>query len=89
MKLARIRAGRASMPPLFCAPLLAKDNYDVAGMSATAGAVGLADNFATQNAFVVRPPSVLSLLFLLSRSPHWSLVECSSLAFNSATLGVS
>ena len=55
LQLAQLRAKGQPLPPLFCAPLLIKDNYDTAGgMAATAGAVGLVDNFAADDAFVVR-----------------------------------
>ena len=55
LQLVQLRAKGQPLPLLFCTPLLIKDNYDTAGgMAATAGAVGLSDNFAVEDAFVVR-----------------------------------
>lgn len=39
--------------PLFCVPLLIKDNIDVAGMAATAGSPGLKHNFPIHDATVI------------------------------------
>lgn len=41
------------LPPLFCVPLLVKDNYDVAKMPATAGSIGLAGNIPDSDAQVI------------------------------------
>ena len=49
----QIQAGTQSMPPLFCVPLLVKDNYETLGMAASNGAVGLLDNYPTQDAHQV------------------------------------
>ncbi|MEE4453400.1 amidase [Novosphingobium resinovorum] len=46
------RAARQELP-LACAPLLVKDNIDVAGMPTTAGSVALAENYATADAEAV------------------------------------
>jgi amidase len=39
--------------PLFCVPLLVKDNFDVHGMATTAGSIALAENYPQQDARVV------------------------------------
>jgi hypothetical protein len=57
VQLRTLLAKGQALTPLFCVPLLVKDNYDTVGMAATAGSVGLLDNFATENAFVVSGPS--------------------------------
>ena len=44
------RQGNRSLPPLFCVPFIVKDNFDTAGMAATAGAVALLDNYPAQDA---------------------------------------
>ena len=62
VQLPELLALRKPLPPLFCAPILVKDNFDTIGMAATAGAVGLLDNFATENAFVVRLHSMHALV---------------------------
>ena len=54
LQLCQLRAAHRPLPDLFCVPVLVKDNFDTVGMTATAGSVGLADNFAAQNAFVAR-----------------------------------
>jgi len=56
-QLQQLLALRQPLPALFCAPVLVKDNFDTVGMAATAGAVGLLDNFATEDAFVVSSSS--------------------------------
>ena len=43
----------AALPPLFCVPLLIKDNYDVAGAATTAGSAALQGNVPGSSAFVV------------------------------------
>ncbi|CAL8462935.1 g2469 [Coccomyxa elongata] len=53
-ELRELLALNKTLPPLFCAPILVKDNFDTIGMAATAGAVGLLDNVASENAFVVQ-----------------------------------
>lgn len=53
-QLQPLLAHQQPFPPLFCIPILVKDNYDTSGMAAAAGSVGLLDNIATANAFVVR-----------------------------------
>jgi amidase len=53
-ELATIRAsGNASLPDLFCVPLLIKDNYDTVGIATANGAVALLDNFPSQEATIV------------------------------------
>ena len=39
MQLQSIQRGVRAMPPLFCVPILVKDNFDVMGMATTAGLV--------------------------------------------------
>ncbi|KAH7618117.1 putative Glutamyl-tRNA(Gln) amidotransferase subunit A [Nannochloris sp. 'desiccata'] len=39
--------------PLFCVPILVKDNFDVVGMPTTAGSVALAQNYPQKDATVV------------------------------------
>lgn len=51
--LLQVHAGNQPLPKLFCVPLLIKDNYDTVGMSASNGAVGLLDNYPTQDAYQV------------------------------------
>ncbi len=41
-------------PPLFCAPILVKDNFDTDDMSTTGGSVALMDNIPPDDAFMVR-----------------------------------
>lgn len=43
----------ARLPPLFCTPMLLKDNIDVPGLPTTAGAQALASNYPLRPAFVV------------------------------------
>lgn len=43
----------AALPPLFCTPVLVKNNVDVAGVATTAGSLALADNFPLQDAGVI------------------------------------
>jgi Asp-tRNA(Asn)/Glu-tRNA(Gln) amidotransferase A subunit family amidase len=38
LQLQALLTGRQTLPPLFCIPLLVKDNYDTVGMASTAGA---------------------------------------------------
>ena len=79
--LARAGAG-AAFPPLFCVPILAKDNYDVQGTPTTAGAQAFADNYPLQdstmvrwpNRWVVSPPS--RPLCMCSRRPAEPLPSC-------------
>ncbi len=40
--------------PLFCAPLLVKDNFDTHDMVTTGGSIVLADNYPPDDAFIVR-----------------------------------
>ena len=47
-------ASNGTLPPLFCVPLLVKDNMETQGMAACNGAVSLLDNVAPQDAHVVR-----------------------------------
>ena len=47
-------ASKGTLPPLFCVPLLVKDNMETQGMAACNGAVSLLDNVAPQDAHVVR-----------------------------------
>ena len=41
-------------PPLFCAPILVKDNFDTGDMPTTGGSVALMDNIPPDDAFMVR-----------------------------------
>jgi len=42
------------LPPLFCAPLLIKDNFDTDDMVTTAGSIALKDSVPPDDAFMVR-----------------------------------
>ncbi|KFM26628.1 Zinc finger CCCH domain-containing protein 4 [Auxenochlorella protothecoides] len=44
----------SSLAPLFCTPMLLKDNFDVVGLATTAGSVALAENYPRTDAWVVR-----------------------------------
>ncbi|KAK9829780.1 hypothetical protein WJX72_007874 [[Myrmecia] bisecta] len=46
-------ANGTALPPLFCVPILFKDNYDAVGMPNTAGAVALLDNFPNTDSTMV------------------------------------
>ncbi len=50
---ARLATGE-ELGPLFCAPLLVKDNFDTHDLPTTAGSVVLADNLPPDDAFMVR-----------------------------------
>ncbi len=50
---ARLKA-HEPVGPLFCVPLLIKDNFDTADMVTTGGSAGLANNFPPDDAFMVR-----------------------------------
>lgn len=47
-------AANESMPELFCAPLLIKDNFDTADMVTTGGSVALRNSLPPDDAFMVR-----------------------------------
>ncbi len=48
------RSGKAStLPPLFCVPMLPKDNYDTVGVPTTNGAQALLDSLPIQDATMV------------------------------------
>ncbi|CAK0787609.1 hypothetical protein CVIRNUC_010831 [Coccomyxa viridis] len=49
-QLSQARATNQALPALFCVPFIVKDNFDTAGMAATAGAVALLDNYPAQDA---------------------------------------
>eukprot|EP00884_Botryococcus_braunii_P006539 jgi/Botrbrau1/15887/Bobra.40_1s0070.1 len=56
-QLAQVRAlggNASSLPPLFCVPVLVKDNFDTVGMAATNGASALLDNLPAADATLVR-----------------------------------
>ncbi len=42
------------MPPLFCTPILVKDNFDTADMVTTGGSIALMDSYPPDDAFMVR-----------------------------------
>ena len=42
------------MPPLFCAPLLVKDNFDTADMVTTGGSIALRNSVPEDDAFMIR-----------------------------------
>ena len=71
---AQARATNQALPALFCVPFIVKDNFDTAGMAATAGAVALLDNYPAQDAQQVPtalrcfPASELHPLTLSERS---------------------
>ena len=50
---AAVESGRA-LGPLFCAPLLIKDNYDTYDLPTTGGSIALADSLPPDDAFMVR-----------------------------------
>lgn len=52
-RIDRLPAARKRRLPLLCAPLLVKDNIDVAGLPTTAGSVALAGNVARRDAAAV------------------------------------
>lgn len=43
-----------SLGPLFCVPMLVKDNFDTHDLVTTGGSIALADNFPPDDAFMVR-----------------------------------
>ena len=47
-------AGGEETGPLFCVPMLVKDNFDTHDMVTTGGSIALADNFPPDDAFMVR-----------------------------------
>ena len=47
-------AGSAALGPLFCAPLLVKDNFDTHDLPTTGGSIALAGNLPPRDAFMVR-----------------------------------
>ena len=49
----KIQAG-ADLGPLFCAPIILKDNYDTAGMPTSGGSIAMKDSIAPDDAFIVR-----------------------------------
>ncbi len=53
--LRQARRSGKPLPPLFCVPVLVKDNFDTVGMVATAGSIALMDNFPQRDAQPVRP----------------------------------
>ncbi len=50
---AMLRRGQ-TVGPLFCAPLLVKDNFDTVGLPTTGGSIALKDSIAPDDAFMVR-----------------------------------
>ena len=50
-------SGNGTLPPLFCVPLLVKDNLETIGMAACNGATSLLDNIAPADCTVVSTPS--------------------------------
>jgi amidase len=50
---ARVRSG-ARLGPLFCAPLLVKDNFNTHDLPTTGGSITLKDNYPPTDAFLVR-----------------------------------
>ncbi|KAK9820416.1 hypothetical protein WJX72_010055 [[Myrmecia] bisecta] len=53
VELQSLRESSKPLPPLFCVPLLVKDNIDTLGMSSTAGAIALLDNTPARDSNVV------------------------------------
>ena len=52
----QVLSGNGSLPPLFCVPLLVKDNMETVLMAASNGAASLLDNIAPKDCFVVGAP---------------------------------
>ena len=50
----QVVSGNGALPPLFCVPLLVKDNMETVGMAACNGAASLLDNIAPADCTVVR-----------------------------------
>ncbi|KAK9833248.1 hypothetical protein WJX84_007937 [Apatococcus fuscideae] len=52
-QLQQVIASNGTLDPLFCVPLVVKDNIDLVGLATTAGAQALLDNFPAQDATIV------------------------------------
>jgi len=52
LKSARLNGNRTALKPLFCVPILLKDNIDSTGMPTTGGSAYLAESFPAGNAHV-------------------------------------
>jgi amidase len=50
----RAVAAEKPLGPLFCAPILVKDNFDTIGLATTGGSIAMVGNIAGADAFVVR-----------------------------------
>ena len=72
---AALAAGtQASLPPLFCVPLLVKDNIDVAGLPTTAGSVALANNTRAVDATAVaRLQAAGAVVLAKANMAEWAL----------------
>jgi len=71
--LRQARRSGKPLPPLFCVPVLVKDNFDTVGMVATAGSIALMDNFPQRDAQPVRPGGIALLARLCPRSALFAL----------------
>ena len=73
-------------PPLFCAPILVKDNIDVAGVATTAGSKMLIDNFPPDNAVIIDRLEAAGAIFLAKTNmAEWAF---SAKQTNSTSAGV-
>jgi Asp-tRNA(Asn)/Glu-tRNA(Gln) amidotransferase A subunit family amidase len=71
----RAVAAGGALPPLFCASLLVKDNYDTAGMPTTAGSIALANSYPPDDAFVVRKLRAAGAIVLAKTNmAEWAFV---------------
>jgi len=71
----RAVAQGGALPPLFCAPLLVKDNYDTAGMPTTAGSIALANSYPPDDAFVVsRLRAAGAIVLAKTNMAEWAFV---------------
>jgi Asp-tRNA(Asn)/Glu-tRNA(Gln) amidotransferase A subunit family amidase len=70
----RAVASGAPLGPLFCAPILIKDNFDTVGLATTGGSITLVDNIAYTDAFVVRKLKAAGAIVLAKTNmAEWGL----------------
>ncbi|MBS0420099.1 MAG: glutamyl-tRNA amidotransferase [Proteobacteria bacterium] len=61
-----------SMPPLFCVPVVVKDNMDTAGMPTTAGSIALKENRPPDSVVVQRLRSAGAIIIAKSNMAEWA-----------------